>query len=214
MTDLHKTIEIHELAPTMAGCHPPLWRSLTVDVRASADPALEQALHTMLTEFVTVWPEGSTFIVNFPRERYVQGIHYTPSMLIEFKEPTTEAAWQRAHEHGWMNPKLVPKNHPEFKSQVIWEDNPVHEMLWTSVGLNEIARRLAHAAHELMRVRPGSPFTLKMWCLDDDGEDECEDHELAPLPHGVVIPHSLAGLETTMPTVLEPPAPLPNHCSY
>ncbi|WP_156447942.1 hypothetical protein, partial [Smaragdicoccus niigatensis] len=200
MTDLHKTIEIHELTATMAGCHPPLWRSLTVDVRASEDLALEQAMHTMLTEFVTVWPEGSSFLVNFPRGRYFQGIHYTPSMLIEFKEPTTEAAWQRACEHDWMNPKFVPKDHPEFASQPIWRDNPVQEMLWPSVGVPEIARRLAQAAHDFMRVRPGSPFTLKVWCWNDDGGDEFEDHELAPLPHGFVIPHSLAGLETAMPT--------------
>ncbi|MCE5288434.1 MAG: hypothetical protein LLG14_04250 [Nocardiaceae bacterium] len=197
MTDHHKTIAIHELAATMAGHHPPLCRSITIDVRASEDPALEQALHTMLTEFVTVWPEGSTFLVNFPRGRYVQGIHYTPSMVIEFQEPTTEAVWQRAYEQDWMNPKFVPKDHPEFASQPIWRDNPVQEMLWPSVGMPEIARRLAQAAHDFMRVRPGSPFTLKMWCRKDDGESELEDFDLAPLPHGIAIPRSLEGLEAT-----------------
>jgi hypothetical protein len=195
LSDLQKTIEIHELATTLAGCHPPLCRSITLDVRASEDPALEQALHTMLTEFVTVWPEGSTFVVNFPRDRYVQGIHYTPSMLIEFQEPRSEAMWQRAYEEQWLNPKLVPKNHPEFQSQRIWLDNPVQEMLWASVGVPDIARRLAQAAHEFMRVRPGSPFTLKMWCRDDDGDDDLEEAELAPLAHDVTVPDSPAELE-------------------
>lgn len=210
MSEFHRTVRSNEVPAALAEMRPPKCTSLELEVLrqpASAEPHLEDLLRTIVNEVIAVWPDGTCFIVELGKaelgkSKYLQGLHYSPTFLIEFgPRPSGPDEWRRAKEQGWIDPQTVPRTHSDYVSRDDWWENPVQELAWDSSGLPEIARRLSDAATDLLGFKPGQSLTIKIFCNDDaDGEEEQSAHAAEPLPADVAIPSTLVELGLLLAT--------------
>ena len=200
MNEFHRTVRSNEVSLALAELRPPKCTHLDLEVvrqPESADPSFEDLVRTVLNEVVSVWPDGTCFVVELGKSKYLQGRHFAPTYLIEFgPRPSDPEVWRRAREKGWIDPNTVPRTHSDYASRSDWWENPVQELDWDSCGLPAIAALLADAATSHLDFRPGQRVTIKIFCDDDaDGDAEQNAHEAEPLPADVTIPSTLAELD-------------------
>ena len=136
-------------------------------------------MRTVMHAIVTDWPAGTVFVVGFDDDmRYVQGMHYPTTWLIEFgrQDATTMESAARV---GWIDPETIPTEHPDFASQIDWKNNLVQELDWQVDGLPKIAAELENAAYEFLGARPDEEYQLQIF-FTGDGGDDTEDVVVEP----------------------------------
>ncbi|MBD8506729.1 hypothetical protein HT102_09545 [Hoyosella sp. G463] len=172
-----------DLGAYLARHRPPGIQSIELPINPQGPGGLTRfgdAMRAVLHAVVSDWPSGVVFVVAFDEDsRYVQGMYYPTSWLIEFgKQPP--AVMRAAMSDGWIDPDSIPDNHTDFKSRREWQNNLVQELDWHVDGLPTIAGALEKAAYEHLGARPDDPYFLQIFRTDDGGDDD-EDVLVAPV---------------------------------
>lgn len=155
-----------------------------IDVRldpkgAEGIASFADTMRTVLHAIVTDWPAGTVFVAAFDDDmRYVQGMHYPTSWLIEFGRQDPETM-RRATAAGWIDPEGIPAGHADFDSQIEWQNNLLQELDWQVDGLPKIAAELEKAAFEYLGAAPEDVFGLQIF-FDNDDRDPDEDVVVVP----------------------------------
>jgi hypothetical protein len=167
------TIAAEDVGAHLAQHRPPEFRSIDLEIPPNADdgPARhETVLAGVLAEIMTMWPAGTVLVLDYSNGRYAQAMAYPPSLLTEIGQ--VDAAQRAAAiEIGWTEPAYVPDQHPDFKSQPVWIDNPVREWDFPIDTLPEIAAFLARAVREVLGSEPSAGFDLKLFNDRKNGGD-------------------------------------------
>lgn len=126
-----------------------------------------EAAHTIvlraaLLEMLTVWPDGTTLVVDYGDGAYVQALSYPPSVLTEIGQ-LDQSQLPAAVRFGWMDPAGFSARHADFESQPVWDKNPIREWTHPYDQLQEIAPFLAGSVRALLGCDPGDGYTLNIF---------------------------------------------------
>jgi predicted nucleic acid-binding protein len=119
-------------------------------------------LNAALVEMLTAWPNGTTLVVEYDDEAYVQAVAYPPHLLTEIGRLTPEQM-PGAVTFGWMDPRAVRAPHGDFDSQPVWVDNPVREWVHPYDPPRQIAAFLAASVRAILGRDPGEGYVLRMF---------------------------------------------------
>lgn len=185
-----QTVRPGDVVGALAQQRPPAVRAVSLDVKPNevTDPTrLEDILQAVITEVLTSWPSGTTWVVDLGCG-YLQGLTYTPTCLLEFAPaPPRSVDWELAKEAGWLDPHTVPKGHGDFESRPLWANNPVQELSFASTGIPAMVALLADAADTQLRAPRGAGLGIKVFCnAPDEGTGE-EVFASADLPAVVEV---------------------------
>ena len=149
-----------DLPEFLAKHRPPEVKSFTVDVvpHLHGDALHELLVALVLSETLTSWPEGTTFILDYASS-YMQGIAYPPRLLTEIGEVDGNGL-RRATQLGWIDPSNPPRDDGTLQSRRLWRDNPVRGWDNTADPVAEISLFLTHSVLKVLGEDPGAGFTL------------------------------------------------------
>lgn len=144
----------------LAKHRPPEVKSFTVDVlpHLHGDALHELLVAAVLSEALTSWPDGTTFILDYASS-YAQGIAHPPRLLTEIGE-VDDSGLRRATQFGWIDPSNPPEDDGAPQSRRLWRDNPVREWDNRADRVAQISSFLTQSVLKVLREDPGAGFTL------------------------------------------------------
>lgn len=83
-------------------------------------------IEATMAEVLEFWPQGTVVTIDYRNQTYAQALIYPPHILTEIG-PVSPDRMKAAVKFGWLDPSTFQTRHADFKSQPVWEDNPVRE---------------------------------------------------------------------------------------
>lgn len=160
-----RTVPASDISTYLAAHRPPAHSNVKLMVpphEAVGSAAHAIVLRSILLEMLTAWPDGTTLVVDYGGDFYIQALTYPPSVLTEIG-PLTPSGVRDAVRFGWIDPTTIGARHGDFESQPVWIDNPVREWTHPYDSPQTIAAFLAGSVRVVLGRDPGDGYTVHLF---------------------------------------------------
>jgi predicted nucleic acid-binding protein len=154
-----------EVAAYLTANRPPVCTDIEIMIprhQTVGKAAHATVIKAVLLEMLTIWPEGTTLVIDYGEDAHLQALAYPPRILTEIGR-LDPSRMPDAVRFGWMDPTVVRARHDDFDSQPVWIDNPVREWTHPNDPPQEIASFLAGSVRAVLGREPGDGYVLRLF---------------------------------------------------